>query len=555
VVVVFLVVNSSFAAACRGPERADLIIHNARIHTVDLNNPTASAIAVRGDRIAAVGRDDAVLRLQGDATRVIDAGGAAVVPGLHDAHGHFTGLGERLQVLDLRGTASYDEVVARVRDRLRTAAPGDWIEGRGWDQNDWPDAQWPTHHALSAASPDHPVYLTRIDGHAGLANARAMTAAGITRTTRDPDGGRIVRDASGTPSGVFVDAAEHLITSRIPPPSTPQVEEQILRADAETRRLGLTMIHDAGVPGEVVEVYRRLIEAGRVKTRLYVMLGGSLAELTPAFQRGPVLDDRNHRLTVRAVKVYVDGALGSRGAALLEPYEDEPGTSGLIRTSPGDLYALTAAAARAGFQPAIHAIGDRGNRLALDAFDRVQRDVPDARRLRMRVEHAQILDARDIPRFANLGVIASMQPTHATSDMPWVPARLGSSRMEEGAYVWRRLLDSGATIVAGSDFPVEEANPLLGFYAAVTRQDAEGHPPGGWMPRERMTREQALRAFTFDAAYAAHAEQLLGSLQEGKLADLVMLSKDIMTVAPQEILATEVRLTVVGGEIVFERRQ
>ena len=293
--------------------------------------------------------------------------------------------------------------------------------------------------------------------------------------------------------------------------------------------------------------------AGRVKTRLYVMLGGSLRELTPSFEQGPLLDDANRRLVVRAVKIYADGALGSRGAALLEPYADEPASSGLLVTPPDDLYALTVAAARAGFQPAIHAIGDRGNRIALDVYERVQRDVADSRRLRMRIEHAQILDARDIIRFANLGVIASMQPTHATSDMPWVPARIGTSRMAEGAYVWRRLLDAGAAIAAGSDFPVEEPNPLLGFYAAVTRQDAAGNPAGGWMPGERLSREQALRAFTLDAAFAAHADRPLGSLQEGKMADLVMLSRDIMTVPPAEILTTEVRLTMVAGDVVFER--
>jgi hypothetical protein len=302
-----------------------------------------------------------------------------------------------------------------------------------------------------------------------------------------------------------------------------------------------------------VAVYKRLIDAGRLKTRLYVMLGGSIRDLGPSFERGPLLDYASHRLAVRAVKMYADGALGSRGAALLEPYQDEPDSSGLITTPADDLYLLTTAAVKAGFQPAIHAIGDRANRLTLDMFERVQREVPDSRRLRMRIEHAQVLDARDIPRFANLNVIASMQPTHATSDMPWVPARIGNSRMQEGAYVWRRLLDAGATIAAGSDFPVEEANPLLGFYAAVTRQDGSGRPDGGWMPGERMSRDQALRAFTLDAAYAAHADERLGSLQQGKIADLVVFSKDIMTIPPPEILSTEVQLTMVGGEIVFDR--
>ena len=533
------------AAACARVPPADVIVHNARIYTADLNRPTASAIAVRGDRIAMVGDDVSVLRLRGDETRVVDAAGTAVVPGLHDAHGHVAGLGERLQILDLRGTASYDEVIARVRERVRSAAAGEWILGRGWDQNDWPDTQWPSHAALSAASPDHPVYLTRIDGHAGLANARAMEMAGISPATRDPAGGRIVRDRAGQPLGVFVDTAEDLVTSKIPGPDAERIEQRILLADGEARRLGLTMVHDAGVPRAAVDLYRRLVEGGRLKTRLYVMLDRPDAA-------APIVDP-SHRLSVRAVKMYADGALGSRGAALLEPYTDEPGSSGLLRTSPEELYSLVAAAVRAGYQPAVHAIGDRAVRLTLDAFARAQREVTDSRRLRMRIEHAQIVDARDIPRFADLNVVASMQPTHATSDMPWVPDRIGAARMEEGAYVWRRLLDAGVTIAAGSDFPVEDANPLLGFHAAITRQDKSGQPPGGWMPRERLTRDQALRAFTIDAAFAAHADADLGSLQEGKLADLVMFSKDIMTVAPPEILTTVVRLTMIGGEVVFDR--
>jgi predicted amidohydrolase YtcJ len=396
------------------------------------------------------------------------------------------------------------------------------------------------------------VYLTRIDGHAGLANARAMAAAGVTPGMRDPPGGRILRDASGAPSGVFIDTAEDLVTTRMPSPTPSAIEAQLLLADAEARRHGLTMVHDPGASEATVAAYKRLSDAGRLKTRVYAMVAGSPGELTAAFARGPLIDDANHRVAARAVKLYADGALGSRGAALLEPYADEPATTGLLRASAEELYTTAIAAVRAGFQPAVHAIGDRANRLVLDVFERIQRDVPEARRLRMRIEHAQILDVRDIPRFPNLGVIASMQPAHATSDMPWVQDRIGEQRMQEGAYIWRRLLDAGATIAAGSDFPVEDVNPLRGFYAAVTRQDPAGQPSGGWMPHERMTREQALRAFTLDAAYAAHADEQLGSLQEGKLADFVVLSKDIMTVPPQDVLSTEVRLTVIHGEVVYD---
>jgi predicted amidohydrolase YtcJ len=546
------------------PPTADLIIHNARIYTVDTRNSIVEAIAITGDRIAAVGSDEEMLRRRGSATRVVDAQGAAIVPGLHDAHGHFIGLGESLQIVDLRGTSSYEEVIARVRQRLASAAPGEWILGRGWDQNDWaatlstgtPERRslgWPVHAALSAVSPRNPVYLTRVDGHAGLANQQALAAAGITRSSPDPDGGRILRNEAGEPTGVLVDRAEDLVTGRIPPPSATQVEAQALLADETARRLGLTMVHDAGTGGSTVDAYKRLVDAGRLKTRLYVMLSGSLRDLTPAFEKGPLIGYAGGRLAVRAIKIQADGALGSRGAALLEPYADEPKTRGLLITPPEQVYALTLAASRARFQTAIHAIGDRANRQVLDVFEKVQGEVPGARDLRMRVEHAQILDAAEIPRFARLGVIASMQPTHATSDMPWVPARIGDERMMEGAYVWRRLLSSGARIAAGSDFPVEEPNPMLGFYAAITRQDTAGHPPGGWMPAERLTREEALRAFTIDAAYAAHAETDLGSIEPGKLADLLVLSEDVMRVEPQAILKITVRMTIVGGEIVYGR--
>jgi predicted amidohydrolase YtcJ len=508
-------------------------------------------VAIDGDTIVRVGASKEILPLRGAATRVVDLAGAAVVPGLQDAHGHFVELGASRQNLDLRGTRSYEEIVGLVRRRVASARPGEWIVGRGWDQNDWADTAWPTHELLTAVSPGNPVYLSRIDGHAGLVNQRAMDEAGITPQTNDPAGGRLIRE-NGRPTGVLIDTAETLVTSRIPPVGRAQLEDQILLADAEARRLGLTTVHDAGTDATTVEAYKRLIDAGRLKTRLYVMLAGTRGQLAPLLQQGPLIDYRNHRLAVRAVKLVADGALGSRGAALLEPYSDEAGTTGLLTTPPEEVYASALAAAKAGYQPAIHAIGDRANRLVLDVFERIQRDVPGSRALRMRVEHAQILDASDIPRFARLDLIASMQPTHATSDMPWAPARIGAARVEEGAYVWRTILSSGAVIAAGSDFPVEEANPLLGVYAAITRQDATGNPAGGWTPSQRMTRQEALAAFTRHAAYAAHAEAWAGSLEPGKLADLVVLSRDIMQVPAPEILTTAVRMTIVGGEIVYE---
>jgi len=532
---------------------SDLILHNARIYTVDSRNSVAEAVAIAGDRIIRVGKDADVLALKVPSTRVLDMHGATIVPGFHDAHGHVVGLGASLQDVDLRGTSSYEEVVGRVRRRLANARPGEWIVGRGWDQNDWAEKAFPTHDLLSAASPNNPVYLTRVDGHAGLANRMAMEMAGLSSSATDPPGGRIMRATDGQLSGVLIDGAQALVTSKIPPVGRQQLEDQIQLADRELRRVGITMVDDAGADGATVGAYRRLIDAGAIKTRLYVMLRGSLSELGVFFSARPILDAANHRLIVRAIKLYADGALGSRGAALLEPYADEPTTTGLLVTPLDEVYAQTLAAANAGFQVAIHAIGDRANREAMDVFERVEREVPGARDLRMRIEHAQILDAAEIPRFAKLGVIASMQPAHATSDMPWAATRIGEARVEEGAYVWRKLLDAGAVIASGSDFPVEEANPLLGFYAAITRQDPTGKPVGGWMPRQRMTRVEALLSFTRQAAFASHAETLIGSIEAGKLADLVVLSRDIMRVPPREILTTTVQTTIVGGEIVYQR--
>ena len=533
---------------------ADLILHNAKIYTADDSVPRVEAIAIRGDRVAAVGASADILKLKGASTRVIDARGAAIVPGIHDSHGHFTGLGASLQVLRLRGTRNWEQIVGMVRRRAASARPGEWILGRNWDQNDWPTKEFPVHELLSAAAPNNPVYLTRVDGHAAIANKAAMDAAGLTKATQDPDGGRIIRDGNGNPTGTLIDKAMGLVSRNVPSLTRQQLEEQILLADAEARKLGLTMVHDAGANTETVEAYKRLVDSGKLQTRLYVMLRGPMSMLKPHFDAGPITDYGNHHLAVRAVKISADGALGSRGAALIEPYSDEAGNTGLLVNPPEEVYAQTLAASKAGFQMCVHAIGDRANRMVMDTFERVQKEVPGSRNLRMRNEHAQILDAAEIPRFAKLNVIASMQATHATSDLPWAPARLGAQRVEEGAYVWQKLLKNGAIIANGSDFPVEEANPMLGIYAAITRQDESGNPPNAWQPDQRMSREETLKSFTTQAAFAAHAEKHLGSLTPGKLADLVVLSKDIMTVAPKEILTTTVTTTIIGGKVVYESK-
>jgi hypothetical protein len=483
--------------------------------------------------------------------KVVDASNTTILPGLTDAHGHLYGLGVALDVVNLNGTRSFDEVVARVKERAATTPAGQWILGRGWDQNDWPVKAWPSRTALDAAAAGRRVWLTRIDGHAGVASSRALREAGLSAASVDPAGGRIIRDPSGAPDGVLVDRAMDAVTRLIPPPTDAELEATLLRADAELQRLGLTTVHDAGIDERVAAAYKRLVESGRLRTRVYAMLRLPLARLRPFLAAGPVID-LGGRLTIRAIKISADGALGSRGAALLEPYADEPGTSGFLTTPEADIYALTRAAADAGFQTCVHAIGDRANRVVMDTFARVDREVPTARALRNRNEHAQILDAAEIPRFAALGIIASVQPTHATSDMPWVPARIGAARTAEGAYVWQKLRHAGARLASGSDFPVEQPNPLLGFYAAITRQDPDGMPAEGWAPDQRLTRDEALRSFTLDAAYAAHQEARSGSLEAGKLADLVVLSHDIMQAPPRDILTTTVVLTVSGGQVTHD---
>lgn len=549
---VFIVLAAAGAATARcaqAPETpADLVIVNARVYTVDPARAEAQAVAIRGDRLVVVGSTDDALGLRGPSTTVIDAGGRAIVPGLHDAHGHVLNLGQSLQQVDLRGTTSAQAVVDAVRARAASVPPGQWVTGRSWDQNDWPDSSWPTAAQLDAAIPDHPVYLSRVDGHAAWVNTAALRAANLTATVPDPDGGRVIRTAEGAPSGVLVDTAMGLVARHIPAPDRAARREQLRLADDMAARLGLTMVHDAGVAWDDAAMYREVADAGALKTRLYVMLRPPRAgETLPP----PLIGHAGQVLTIRAVKMVADGALGSRGAALHAPYSDEPGTRGLLVTQPDQLYAQALASVRAGYQPCIHAIGDRANTEVLDLFERLQTEVPGSRALRMRDEHAQILRASDIPRFAALDVVASMQATHATSDMPWVARRIGDDRTREGAYLWQALLRSGARLANGSDFPVEEPNPMLGFYAAITRQDREGQPPGGWMPEQRLTRAEALHSFTAGAAWAAHMEQDLGTLRPGALADLLVLSDDIMQVPPERVLGAHPLLTVRGGRITF----
>ncbi|HYC51684.1 MAG TPA: amidohydrolase [Gemmatimonadaceae bacterium] len=540
------------AAAQATPAPADLVVTNARIYTADDGRPMASAMAIRGGRILFVGSERGALTLRGASTRVLDARGATIIPGIADAHVHLLNLGMALRTVNLVGARSYEEVIARIAAKARELPAGTWITGRGWDQNDWPDTRLPHHEALSRAVPNHPVYVVRVDGHASLSNAAALRLGNVTASTRDPEGGRIERAAGGEPTGVLVDRAMGLVASRIPPATRDQVRDATLAAVREVHRFGLTSVHDAGVDAATIDVYEELARAGQYSLRNYVMIRQDDSTLARYFRRGPQSGLYDGHLWIRAIKISVDGALGSRGAALLDPYTDEPSHSGLILTPPARVKDVAVRALRAGFQLNVHAIGDRGNRVVLDAYEQAFREVPVADH-RFRIEHAQILHHDDIPRFAELDVIPSMQATHQTSDMYWAPNRLGYSR-SLGGYAWRSLLNTGVIIPNGTDFPVEDVDPLKTFHSSVSRQDANGWPTGGWFPDQRMTREEALKSMTLWPAVAAFQERDLGSLAPGKYADFVMLDRDIMTVAHGSILGTQVLATYVAGRPVYEKK-
>ena len=537
----------ALGAALQQPA-ADLVVLNAKVYTADVNRPVAEAFAVRAGRIAFVGSTRGALALVGPRTERLDLSGRTVIPGMVDAHAHLLGLGQALRTVNLVGTRSYDEVIARVVERARTARPGEWIRGRGWDQNDWADTHFPTNQALSRAVPNNPVYLTRVDGHAALVNAKALELAQVTAATPDPTGGRFIRDSAGNPTGVLVDGAQGIVGRVIPAAPRVELREETLAAIAEANRWGLTGIHDAGVGAEGIAVYEDLAREGRYSLRNYVMIRGDDSTLEAFLRRGPQLALFD-RLWIRSIKLWADGALGSRGAALLEPYADDPGNTGLITTSAERIKSVAVQALKAGFQLNVHAIGDRANRMVLDQFEAAFKEVPVADH-RFRIEHAQILRYQDIPRFAELDVIPSMQGSHQTSDMYWVPNRIGWARAQ-GAYAWRSLLNTGVVIPNGSDFPVEAVNPLISFHSFVTRQDADNFPPGGWFPEQRTTRQEALLSMTLWPAYAAFMENESGTLTAGKFADFVVLDQDIMTVAPEEILKTSVVMTVLGGRVVY----
>ncbi|MEP6618841.1 MAG: amidohydrolase [bacterium] len=539
------------ATAQSSTRPADLIITNARIYTVDDSRPVVSAMAVRDGRVAFTGSVREAMALKGANTRVLDLKGRTIIPGMVDAHAHLLGLGQALRTVNLVGTKSYDEVIARVVTQAKGVAAGKWILGRGWDQNQWGDTRFPTHDALSRALPNNPVFLERVDGHAQLANAAAMKAAGITAATKDPSGGRLERSATGDPTGVFVDNAMELVNRVIPPSTREEDRLAIKGAIAESQKWGLVGLHDAGESRATIDLVEDMAKSGDIPFRLYMMISDDSAAVAHYLARGPQSALYDNHLWIRAIKLYADGALGSRGAALLEPYSDDAKNNGLLLSPPAHLQDVATRALRAGFQVNTHAIGDRGNRIVLDAYTAALKAVPTADH-RFRIEHAQIINHDDIPRFADLGVIPSMQAVHQTSDMYWAGTRLGPTRLL-GAYPWRSLLNTGIVIPNGSDAPVESINPLFSFHSAVSRQDADNWPAGGWFPEQKMTRDEALKSMTIWPAFAAFQEATMGSLTPGKLADFVILDRDIMTVADRDILGTMIVATYIGGKAVYER--
>jgi len=549
--VLFLALLGFSVSLSAQSSNADLLILNAHVVTMNDKQPSAQAIAIQGDRIVWVGSTDEAKRRYSGAAHTLDLQGATVLPGIIDAHTHLIDLGQSLVRLNLKDLATEKEIVDRVRQRAASTAPGEWILGWGWDEGKWA-SNYPTNQALSAATPNHPVFLVGLHTFAAWANQRALELAGITKETKDPENGKIVRDEkTGEPTGILLNHAQDLVAKHIPPMTLVQAKRAMQLAARECLRNGLTSVHEAKVTPLTVQAFHELVSEGHMPLRVYAMLDGADKTLVDEWlKRGPEIDPR-HQLTIRSFKLFADGALGSRGAALLEPYSDAPQTKGVMTTPESDVYGLARRALQAGFQVCTHAIGDAANRSVLDAYAQAEKEVPEAHDPRLRIEHAQVLAPEDIPRFVKLGVIASMQPTHATSDMAWAEKRLGPQRIK-GAYAWRSVKDSGAHLPLSSDFPGETLNPFYGIYAAITRQDPQGNPRGGWYPEQKLTLGEALRGYTREAAYAEFEEKDKGSIENSKLADLTVISKDITKITPQEILSIRVLKTFVGGKAVYD---
>ncbi len=548
---------AAMATSCATADHpvADLVLTGGRIVTLGSEIPEAQALAVHGDRIAWVGSAAEAGKWIGPATEVIDLEGQLAIPGFIESHGHFYGLGEMRLQLDLTHAPTWDAIVAQVAAAVADAEPGAWIEGRGWHQSKWQQTPEPNvdgvplHGSLSAVSPDNPVLLTHASGHAAFVNAKALALAGIDRTTPNPSGGEIIRSGDGAPTGLLRETAQGLVDRARGDGWDEALARRIVQiAGEESLSKGVTSFQDAGSSFPLVDLYRRMAEEGALPVRLWVMVRASNQEMASQLAAARVVGHGGGFLTVGGIKKSIDGALGAHGAWLLEPYSDLPSSTGLNTVSLAEIEGAAQLALEHGYQLCVHAIGDRANREVLDLYQRMLATVADGGARRWRIEHAQHLHPDDIPRFAELGVVAAMQGVHCTSDGPWVPTRLGDLRTEQGAYMWRALLDSGAVVANGTDAPVEDVDPIASFYASVSRHMANGET---FYREQRMTRDEALRSYTLDAAYAAFEETEKGSLEVGKLADITVLSRDILTVPEDQIPGARVALVMVGGKVAY----
>jgi len=559
----------TFIPSGRAVEPADLVFINGNIYTVNEKTPHAEAVAIKADRIVFVGTNAAAKPYQGANTRVVDLHGATVVPGMTDAHYHFLGVGQREMTLNLEGITNLEDFLAKVKVWVDKAKPGEWITGRGWIETFWKPPVFPTRWDLDKISPNNPVILGRADGHGAVANSMALKLGGVTKETKDPFGGQILRDKqTGEPTGMLLDNAQALVRRQVPPGAEGNDEQAAVLADKRSIALGWTQIQDPGGSYRDVDLYKKLYGEGKLKIRIYKAVYGpppSNPDAQRLLDEGPIIEAFGNRLNVRAIKVVSDGALGSGGAALLAPYSDVPeiksadGTmkrnAGFLRVKDEELQPMLKQALQKGIQVETHAIGDYANRFILDEYEKALNAVPKSERKiaepRWRIEHAQIVNPSDIPRFAKLGIIPSMQPSHAIGDLHFAPSRLGMERLH-GAYAWNSFIKSGVIVPGGSDAPVERGEPMIEFYAAVARKDIRGYSGEGWHPEEKVTREEALKMFTIWPAYVAFEESLRGTIEDGKLADLTVLSADIMKIPEMEILKTHCLMTVIGGEIVFK---
>jgi len=551
---------------------ADMVIHNGTIYTMDDYNPIAQNVVIKDGKIIDVGTKNNYNKYIGPNTDVLDLSGSTMIPGLIEGHGHFMGLGRAKMRLDLSQVENYDELINIVEDAVNKAAPGEWILGRGWHQSKWapsPDIVvkgFQTHEKLSSISPNNPVWLTHASGHASFGNAKAMEIGGITAETEFGFGGEIIKDLNGKPTGIFNERAQSLISRHIETSiynadgnlvsdSDQQMSMRALElAVNECLKNGITSFHDAGSGAESIQAFRDGIINKKLKVRLYVMLTSRDPKLLEDwYKKGPEIGTGNDYLTIRSIKLNADGALGSRGAWLLNEYSDRPGHFGMATQSMDYVYEVSSNGLNNGFQVNTHAIGDRANREVLDQYERVFNENPQKNNdLRWRIEHAQHIDPQDIPRFGEMGVIASIQGIHMSSDRPWAINRLGKKRIIEGAYVWRSLMDYGAIVVNGSDVPVEPINPIASFYASVSRKTLKGNPENGYEPNQKMTRLEALKTYTINAAYAAFEEDIKGSIEIGKYADFTVLSKNIITIPEDEILQTDILYTIINGQIEYK---